>query len=127
MLLSAAVASEVFSRAVNNSGMIRAGGIQKVGGKVMLTGLGAGVTNTGTIDASGTRGGEVSVTSDTVVRQLGTVAADGGSGDGGRVTLEAVTETVAGDGSETRARSASGRGGSVALLASGEVSTSTHE
>ncbi|MFT5448998.1 MAG: filamentous hemagglutinin family protein, partial [Gammaproteobacteria bacterium] len=116
VLLTASMASQVFDRAVNNSGLIRAGSIQKVGGKVTLNGFGGGVANTGTIDASGISGGQVRMVSDSVIEQFGTARADGSSGDGGLVHLASADTTLLGGDSLTSVRSDAGKGGLVEVL-----------
>jgi len=116
VLLSARAAGEVFDRAVNNSGLVRAGSVERRGGRILLTGSGAGVTNTGTLDASGTAGGEVRMVSDVRVEQHGTVRADGAAGGGGRVHLASRDTTLLGAGGSTSARSEGGAGGVVEAL-----------
>ncbi|HEX9583715.1 MAG TPA: filamentous hemagglutinin N-terminal domain-containing protein, partial [Gammaproteobacteria bacterium] len=118
--LTAQAAKDVFTRAVNNEGIIKAGRVERKGGKVMLAGLGAPVRNSGTVDVSaetpGEDGGEISITSDSVIEQYGTLTADAANGDGGTVTLESNDTTIAAGDSVTSARSASGQGGTVKLL-----------
>jgi len=128
ILLQANVARDVFTHAVNNEGLLRAGKIDKSGGSVRLVGLGGSARNAGTIDVSaselGEDGGDVSVVGDDVA-QLGTITADAATGDGGSVHLEATAEatgdaggtTTLDDGSTTSARSLEGgRGGTVQAL-----------
>ena len=54
--LSAKVASEVFTQAVNNSGVIEARRINGLGGNIALKGFGAGVQNSGHLLADGQGG-----------------------------------------------------------------------
>ncbi|WP_460052041.1 beta strand repeat-containing protein, partial [Sessilibacter sp. MAH2] len=52
VVLDGRVSADLFARAVNNEGIIKAGGIDTSGGKIRLTGIGSDVINTGTLDAS---------------------------------------------------------------------------
>ena len=122
VLIDARVARDIFSRAVNSEGLIRAGRIDNRGGVVRLVGLGGDVLNTGTIDVSaadvGQHGGTVSIVSDAVIEQFGTITADAGAGDGGFVELVSDDTVMARGDSRTSARSdAGGDGGEIRLLA----------
>ncbi len=55
-----------YSTAVNNTGVIRAQNFDTSGGRVRLTGTGGDIYNSGTIDATGSTGGEIEVTADDV-------------------------------------------------------------
>ena len=119
--LSAKVASDVFTRAINNEGTIKAGQIIKgENGKVTLAGFGASVVNTGTIDVSAETqdadGGDIVITSDTVIEQLGVLTADASNGDGGSVTLESDDTTYVTGDAVISATSGSGKGGTVQVL-----------
>ena len=86
MLLTARAAQDVFTRAINNDGLIQARRIENEGGVVRLSG-GAGTTiNTGTLDASGdtaSDGGSIHVTGNYVgLAADATLTADGGQNGG---------------------------------------------
>ena len=70
VLLTAGATQGVFASAVDNSGVIRAGRIQNVGGVIELLGTDGAATNSGTLDASGadaaSTGGTVTVTGNSV-------------------------------------------------------------
>ena len=119
--LSAKVASDVFTRSVNNAGVIQAGQIVKgENGSVSLMGLGAPVSNTGTIDVSAETlvadGGRIEITSDSVIEQFGVLTADASDGDGGSVTLESEQMTLVGGDAVISATSTSGAGGTAHVL-----------
>ena len=120
VLIDARVARDIFSRAVNSEGLIRAGRIDNRGGVVRLVGSGAGVTNTGTIDVSATdvglRGGEVAIVSDAIIEQFGVVTADSQAGDAGLIEVVSETTSILGEDSITSARSESGQGGTLHVL-----------
>ena len=121
--LSAKVASDVFSRSVNNEGVIHAGQIVKgENGSVSLLGLGAPVSNTGTIDVSAETsvadGGSIDITSDSVIEQYGVLTADASDGDGGSVTLESEDTTYVGGDAVITASSENANGGVVHVLGS---------
>ena len=95
VLLTAEVAQEVFSHAVNNSGIISAGRIQNEGGQIKLVAAGSGgaLINTGTLDASSK------------------------DGDGGRIEIDAATGATLADNAAVTATSATDRGGHVQITA----------
>jgi filamentous hemagglutinin family protein len=86
--LTANVAKGIVSNAINMGGVIQATSVSGKGGSIVLSGGQSGVSITGKIDASGTSGGTVTVTGDTVTNQ-GTIHADGTAGQGGQVTVSA--------------------------------------
>ena len=86
VLLTAAAAQDVYTRAINNDGLIQARRIDNVGGVIRLSG-GLGTTvNTGTLDASGdasSDGGSIHVTGNYVgLAGDATLIADGGQSGG---------------------------------------------
>ncbi len=120
IILSGQAAADVFTEAVNNQGLLRAGRIENQGGQIVLTASGAGVVNTGTLDASasttGQNGGSV-LMAGPVVNQDGVVRADAANGQGGSVTLQAGNLAQLGGNSMTSARAISGgQGGTVTIL-----------
>ncbi|WP_460104400.1 beta strand repeat-containing protein, partial [Sessilibacter sp. MAH4] len=69
VVLDGRVSADLFARAVNNEGIIKAGGIDTSGGKIRLTGIGSDVINTGTLDASSVvhEGGSIHVEGDRAI------------------------------------------------------------
>ena len=114
--ITARAASEVFTRAINNTGIIKAGRIERKGGKVTLTGLGGAVRNSGSIDVSGTSGGSVRLTSDTGVESTGVITANASNGAGGDILIESDGTTLLSVDSITTATAEGGVGGSVRVL-----------
>ena len=114
VLLRGGKAREVLEGVVNNSGVIRAGRVNRRGGKVVLESLTGGVENSGELDVSGApggQGGELRV-SGAWVRHEGRARASGDEG-GGSVELEARGRLeVAG---EVSAASGKGQGGRLVL------------
>jgi len=94
VLMSARTARDVFDNAINNSGTVRAGRIERQGGVIRLAaaGPGASVLNTGRLEADGT------------------------GGPGGTVTIVADGDTVVGGEARVSARGDGGAGGAVRLL-----------
>ena len=86
VLMQAKVAQDVFSSAVNNSGVIRASRIDRSGGEVRLVGSGAPVMSSGVIDVSGqgdSDGGTVHLLGEEVsLIGAGSIDASGPSGGG---------------------------------------------
>jgi len=99
VLMAGSAAAEVFSNVVNNEGMIKAGRIDNEGGVIRLvaTGSGASVINTGTLNAdaadSTSDGGTIEMTG-TNVTQAGTVSANSTGGNGGQITLQSTDTTL---------------------------------
>ncbi len=122
VIIAASAAQNVFTNAINNSGIVRAGRIENSGGTIRLVGLGpsASVLNTGTIDASAgdtvSSGGYVDITG-ADIRQGGRVVADA-IADAGTVKLLASETVTLADGSATTAKSAAQSGGTVHTLGS---------
>ncbi|MCW2248146.1 filamentous hemagglutinin family protein [Azospirillum fermentarium] len=146
-----AAGGNVYALAGNNGGVVRATGAENRGGRVWLSatgGNGAGghvvtsgtvtATNadggggavsvsapdgmamhTGTLSASGTTGGTVAVQAKTVINQ-GRVSADGTAGRGGRVALTASGNAMDTTAARTSAKGSHG-GGAVTVAAGGSV------
>ncbi|NNL99653.1 MAG: filamentous hemagglutinin N-terminal domain-containing protein, partial [Gammaproteobacteria bacterium] len=92
VLISAATARDVFDRAINNSGVVKAARIERSGGRIRLVGGGAGssVLNTGTLSATGagdTDGGSIHVLGDHVALGAGSVVDASGDAGGGEVLV----------------------------------------
>ena len=118
ILITASAAAEVFNRAINNKGLIKAGRIDKQGGQVRLVGMGpaASVLNTGQIDVSAASasddGGHLTLRGAEVINR-GALRADAVHGDGGLVDVRATDKTVFDAGSQVSATSVQGQGGRV--------------
>ncbi|MES9882194.1 MAG: filamentous hemagglutinin N-terminal domain-containing protein [Sedimenticola sp.] len=85
VLLSGHAAQDVFSRVVNNDGVIRAGRIDDSGGIIRLVGTGGDVYNSGTLDASSGsgQGGDIDVLGDRVaITGEASIDASGATGGG---------------------------------------------
>ncbi|MHC4646702.1 MAG: two-partner secretion domain-containing protein, partial [Planctomycetota bacterium] len=86
-------AGDIYSQAISNTGTLSASVETGNGGQIRLAAAGGEVTNTGTIEASGSEGGQIEMEG-TRVGQFGTVHADGIDSHGGSVDLWA-SEVVA--------------------------------
>ncbi|BFM12094.1 hypothetical protein R50072_22470 [Simiduia litorea] len=88
VLLDASVSKDLFDAAVNNTGSIKAQGIDTSGGKIRLFGSGGAVKVSGTLDASGVAltGGLVHIEGDSSV-VTGSVSVASDLDDGGRVLV----------------------------------------
>lgn len=89
VLLTTSAARNVFDRAVNNDGVIRASRIDNSGGTIRLVGAGGTVVSSGVLDASGTgtgTGGEVQVLGENV-GLFGSSLVDVSGNNGGGVAL----------------------------------------
>ncbi len=121
VLLSGNASKEVFSKVVNNSGVIKAGRIDKSGGKIRLLGSGAGnsLINTGTISASSTSAGEDGGTVEIAAENItssGTVEANAVDGKGGQVKIESEDTTLLTGESVVSAASELQQGGVAKIL-----------
>ena len=107
----------IYALAVNNSGTIRATGVNREGGRVVLSAPGGTIRNSGTIEAvraDGT-GGEILIdaTGGNVELEGGEIRADGvGNGDGGSITV--LGDTITADGGVEM--SANGANGGTILI-----------
>ena len=82
-----AAGGNIYALAINNGGVVRATGLQNVGGHIYLTSGGA-VSTSGTLDASGSAaGGQVIVTGSSVNVQSGAVIAANGGTNGGTILI----------------------------------------
>ena len=89
VLLTTSAARNVFDRAVNNEGVIRANRIDNSGGTIRLVGAGGTVVSSGVLDASGSgagTGGEVQVLGENV-GLFGSALVDVSGNNGGGVAL----------------------------------------
>ncbi|MGB9430079.1 MAG: hypothetical protein WCC11_09465, partial [Gammaproteobacteria bacterium] len=92
VVMTAAVAEQVLMQAVNNSGIVQAGGVQNRNGHIYLTGNGGDVLNSGTLDASNA------------------------NGNGGSITLQSTGTTEMQGNAIANVASINGQGGTVELL-----------
>ena len=97
VVMAANLARELIGSAVNNGGLVRAGGIAEEGGTIILTAVGGDVRQAGTLDVSGSA-----------------------SADAGRVDIRSDADIVLAAGSQVRASGAAG--GEVLAIADGMLS-----
>ena len=88
-VLTAKAADTVTKAVVNNSGVIEATGLKRVGGKVVMVAEGGQTLNSGTIDASssGGKGGDVKLLGDQVALLDGSLIDVSGKTGGGTVNI----------------------------------------
>ncbi|MFA5431050.1 MAG: filamentous hemagglutinin N-terminal domain-containing protein, partial [Candidatus Omnitrophota bacterium] len=115
-------AQNVFSKLINQSGVVKAGSMVNKGGKIVLVSNSEGVVeNSGTMNVSGVEdgasGGTIEIRGEKV-GQFGSVKADGlGAGDGGNVELRAAKTVALGPHSATTANAGvNGNGGRVVVF-----------
>jgi filamentous hemagglutinin family protein len=95
VMLTSSVSKSLFDYAINNEGVVRAKDAEYKDGVIKLFGSGSSVLNTGTLDASseasGVRGGQVTITSDSAVLMAGSgnIKATSADGLGGQVQIDA--------------------------------------
>ena len=122
-----AVGGNVYALAADTGGIVRATGVAREGGRILLVGD-TGVTVGGTLDASGTTGGAIDVTGSGIAVQNGArILAGGTSGDGGTVRvggtlkggpgLATADRLLVEDGAVIDVSSVDGRGGTAILWA----------
>lgn len=120
VLLTASQSQDIFSRAVNTTGLEPATSMVVNDDGSFTLGAGADVLNTGSIDVSGTaagqNGGQIVLLGDNVTSS-GTLRANALSGNGGEIELHATNTTLLTQNSLTSARSeTNGLGGIVKVL-----------
>ncbi|WP_300535342.1 filamentous hemagglutinin N-terminal domain-containing protein [Sphingosinicella sp.] len=146
VLLSAAAARDVVNASVNVSGVVRADGISRKGGSIVLSGSGSVTANGritadsdkqaggtiaisggsvslgGLISASGTDGGAIAVDAQGLLSLAETVAATGRLGDGGTIRFDAgrIIETTTGRNDASGAI----HGGAIRVVTEGGLATS---
>jgi len=123
--IEAEAAQDVFSKLINQEGVINAGSMVNKNGKIVLVSKSEGVVeNSGTLNVSGVEngasGGTIEMRGSTV-GQMGTVKADGmGNADGGKVLLYAEDVVALSPGSLTTANAGTnGDGGEVTVYSPG--------
>ncbi|MHC4330315.1 MAG: two-partner secretion domain-containing protein, partial [Planctomycetota bacterium] len=87
-IIALAAAGDIYSQAISNVGSLSTSVEAGEAGQIRLAAAGGEVINTGTIEASGSEGGQVTMEG-ARVGQFGTVHADGAVGNGGNVNLTA--------------------------------------
>ena len=140
VLLTAAAAQDVYTRAINNEGLIQARRIENRGGVVRLTGNSGNVVSSGSIDATGQGGdgGSIDVTGANVRLASGAsvdVSGDmsggvvhiGGGFNGANPELANSQGTVVEQGAVVAANAGTdGNGGSVAVWSDGTTEFHGH-
>ncbi len=137
VLLTARATQAVFASAVNNSGIVRASHIDRIGGTIVLSGPDGAVSNSGTLDASGSgpssTGGTVEVLGKTVSLNGHSVVDANGNAAGGTVYvgggahganpgLQDSAATYVGAGTSINANAlTSGNGGNVTVWSNGST------
>ena len=132
VLLTTSAARNVFDRAVNNDGVVRANRIDNSGGSIRLVGAEGTVVSSGVLDASGTgagTGGSVEVLGENVGlfgnavvdvsgNNGGGVALIGGDYQGANADIVNARHTIVGPGAQVRADSrVAGDGGRIIFWA----------
>ncbi|MGH1373705.1 MAG: beta strand repeat-containing protein, partial [Cellvibrionaceae bacterium] len=112
VLLQASTSGDLFTNAVNNTGVIRAQGIDTSGGTIRLFGGSDHVANSGTLDASGIDGGDIHVEADSVTIG-GELSTDADAGIGG--TIAVLGDTVKLDASASISSSGTEAGGTILI------------
>ena len=87
VMMTAAVARDLTGTVVNNTGIVQARGTEFRDGAIYLTGSGGDVSSSGKLDASGQRGGQVTVQSTGTTLVSGEVNASGSAATGGTVQV----------------------------------------
>ncbi|MDT8303304.1 MAG: filamentous hemagglutinin N-terminal domain-containing protein, partial [Sedimentisphaerales bacterium] len=106
-------AGDIYSQAISNTGSLSASVETGDAGQITITAIGGEITNTGTIEASGSKGGKV-VMEGARVGQFGTVHADGKDLDGGNINLTASdVVALSSDSLNTANADTNGNGGEV--------------
>jgi len=112
-LITLAAAGDIYSQAISNAGSLSTLVETGDAGEIKLIAPEGTVTNTGTIEASGSEGGQIMMEG-VRVGQFGTVHADGAAGDGGSVNLTAGDVVAFSSDSLTTANAGlNGNGGEV--------------
>ena len=112
-------ASDVFTQAVNNEGIIKATRVEAKGGEIYLLGFGGDVENTGTLTASSettsVSAGKIEITGRNI-KTTGTITAESLDADGGVVTLEAEEIAQIAEAGVISTKSEAAAGGTIHLF-----------
>jgi len=101
---------------ITNTGSIDATSNSAAGGTVVVEG--EEIINTGTVDVTGSTGGQVAMQASSALGQFGTIQADGTNADGGTIDLVAGDIAIIGTDSLTTANAGlNGNGGEIKVLA----------
>ncbi|MGD8500523.1 MAG: filamentous hemagglutinin N-terminal domain-containing protein, partial [Phycisphaerales bacterium] len=112
-IIALAAAGDIYSQAISNVGSLSTSVEAGEAGEISLSAAGGEVTNAGTIEASGSEGGQVTMEG-ARVGQFGMVHADGAVGNGGNVDLTASDVVALSSDSLTTANAGvNGNGGEV--------------
>jgi filamentous hemagglutinin family protein len=112
-IIALAAAGDIYSQAISNVGALSTSVDAGDAGQVKLASAGGEIVNAGTIEASGSKGGQVSMEG-ARVGQFGTIHADGTAGDGGDVDLTATDVAALSSDSITTANAGTnGNGGEI--------------
>ncbi|MHC4693434.1 MAG: two-partner secretion domain-containing protein [Planctomycetota bacterium] len=114
-----AAAGDIYSQAISNVGTLSVSDDAGGAGQIKLAAADGVVTNTGTIEASGSEGGQITMEG-TKVGQFGTIHADGTDSHGGSVDLTASDVVALSSESLTTANAGlNGNGGEIMIWADG--------
>src|SRR3989338_7859860 len=119
VILSAKAASDVFTQAVNNEGIVKATRIEEKGGEIYLMGFGGDVENNGTLTASSetksVSAGKIEITGKNI-KTTGTITAESIDADGGVVTIEAEEIAQVAETGSISTKSEEATGGAIHLF-----------
>ena len=113
--ISATAARNVAGAVINNTGVIRAAGVEDREGEILLTASGGDVRVDGAVDVSGVRGGSVNVVANNIdLGATSTLTADAlNVGNGGRIVLMAEDRTSSSGRLSAKGGALSGDGGFI--------------
>ena len=118
-IIALAAAGDIYSQAISNVGSLSTSADTGDAGQIKLAAAGGEVVNTGTIEASGSEGGQVAMEG-ARVGQFGTIHADGTTGNGGNIDLKASEVVALSPDSITTANAGlNGNGGEIIVYSPG--------
>ncbi|OFW87456.1 MAG: hypothetical protein A3B66_04460 [Alphaproteobacteria bacterium RIFCSPHIGHO2_02_FULL_46_13] len=113
--MTAAMGASIVDSLIEVSGDINVSSATQKGGTIIIGGDdGTNIGITGTLNANGVSGGDVSIKGKNVIQQ-GHISADGANGNGGTVDIAYQNAYLDNEGSTTTAKSNGGTGGNVAV------------
>ena len=121
VILSARTADAMLQGVVKNSGTIQAKSMVERNGEIILEG--GNVLTAGSIDASGTTGGRVSITAGSVADTSGSISV-AGTDAGGSISITAGSNIIQTVASQLDAQGGSANGGTIDLAAGYQIYTS---